>query len=133
MMFSTDTAALEPDLVKEEQKNKKLVDINVIKKGLNYHGTNAKNIKQEQDDILKEEEIQEREKAIANKNQKSFGGKDKDEKKAAKEAAAAKEAEGAKAAEEDEREGKLKMVEVQNLPDDVDLIVNNLKTLDFSI
>lgn len=37
------------------------------------------------------------------------------------------------AAEEDEREGKLKMVEVQNLPDDVDMIVSNLKTLDFSI
>jgi hypothetical protein len=37
------------------------------------------------------------------------------------------------AVEEDEREGKLKMVEVQNLPDDVDMIVSNLKTLDFSI
>ena len=37
------------------------------------------------------------------------------------------------AVEEDEREGKLKMVEVQNLPEDVDMIVSNLKTLDFSI
>jgi len=27
----------------------------------------------------------------------------------------------------------MKMIEVQNLPDDVDMIVNNLKTLDFSI
>ena len=56
-VFSTESAALESELVNEEQKNKKLVDINVIRKGLNYHGANAKDLKQEQDDILKEEEI----------------------------------------------------------------------------
>ena len=34
---------------------------------------------------------------------------------------------------EEEREGTLKMVQVQNLPDDVDMIVGQLKTLDFGI
>lgn len=103
-------------MISEEQKVKKIVDINVIRKGLNFHGANSKDLKQEQEDIVKEEEIQEREKAIASKNQKTFG---KEEKKKPEAAEA-----NTKVAEEDEREGKLKMVEVQNLPDDVDMIVS---------
>lgn len=68
-VFSTEhEGIIEPELVKEDQKNKKLVDISVIRRGLNYHGANEKNLKQEKDDILKEEQLQEREKAIANKN-----------------------------------------------------------------
>jgi hypothetical protein len=115
-VFSTENEGIiEPELVTEEQKNKKLVDISVIRRGLNYHGANERNLKQEKDDILKEEQLQEREKAIANKNQNTFS---KEEKKKAEDA------HKAAAAEEDEREGKLKMVEVQNLPDDVDMIVS---------
>ncbi len=45
-VFSTEhEGIIEPELVKEDQKNKKLVDISVIRRGLNYHGANEKNLK----------------------------------------------------------------------------------------
>lgn len=47
IVFSTENSGLETDLVSEEQKNKKLVDISVIRKGLNYHGATSKDLKQE--------------------------------------------------------------------------------------
>lgn len=118
-----ESAGIGTELVKEEQKNQKLVDISVIRRGLNFHGANDRDLKQEREDILKEEELQEREKTLASKTTI-----DKKEKPGA-----VKQEVKAKAAEEDDREGKLKMIEVQNLPDDVDMIVGNLKALDFSI
>ena len=40
VIFDTETSALQSKLVNEEtQKEKKLVDLSVIKKGLNFHGT----------------------------------------------------------------------------------------------
>jgi len=40
----------------------------VIRRGLNFHGATDKDLKQEREDILKEEELQEREKSMSTKN-----------------------------------------------------------------
>jgi len=83
--------------------------------------------------MKREEERMEREQAVMNKTSRSYHNKDdatslKDESKSkTKGKEDAKEHEG-----EDTQEGVLKMVQVQNLPDDVEMIVGQLKTLDFS-
>ena len=70
----------------------------------------------------------EREAAVMNKTNKSFKDAEsvKDDKK--KKTEESKEA----AEADDAQEGVLKMGQVQNLPDDVEMIVGQLKTLDFS-
>ena len=43
-VFDTETAALQTSLVDEsKQKEQKLVDLSIIKKGLYYHGTTLEN------------------------------------------------------------------------------------------
>lgn len=66
------------DLVNPDgQKVKKLVDISIIRRGLNYHGATDRDLKIEKDEILKEEELQEREKAINTKKDKKYGKEEK--------------------------------------------------------
>ena len=64
-----------------------------------------------------------------NKKSAKTHGKGEDEENAPPKSTAGSE----KQEVEDEREGTLKMIQVQNLPDDVDMIVGQLKTLDFGI
>ena len=82
--------------------------------------------------MKREEERMEREAALMNKTTRSYkddGASVKDDAKSkAKSGKESKEA-----AEADEaQEGVLKMVQVQNLPEDVEMILSQLKTLDFS-
>lgn len=81
--------------------------------------------------MTKEEERMERERAVMTKTSRSFkdAGSVKDDTKSK-----GKEKEESKKNEEvdEATEGVLKMVQVQNLPDDVEMIVGQLKTLDFS-
>ena len=71
----------------------------------------------------------ERERAIMTKTSKSYNKADdsKSQKKA-------DDAKSEKKADDDaeDREGILKLVQVQNLPDDIDMIVGQMKTLDFN-
>lgn len=39
------------EVINEAQKNKQLVDIGVIRRGLNYHGANEKELKKEREEI----------------------------------------------------------------------------------
>ena len=131
--FDTETASLQAKLVNEDaQKETKMVDLSIIKKGLNYHGTDQKNLEKEHQEMKREEERMEREAALMNKTTRSYkddGASVKDDAKSkAKSGKESKEA-----AEADEaQEGVLKMVQVQNLPEDVEMILSQLKTLDFS-
>jgi len=102
-----------------------MVDLSVIKKGLNFHGTDQKQLDAEKMEIKKEEDKMDRENAMMSKS-KANKKDDVSEK-------AASNQESAAAEQEEEREGTLKMIQVQNLPDDVDMIVGQLKTLDFGI
>ena len=104
-----------------------MVDLSVLKKGLNFHGNTQEQNEKDHNEMKREEERMEREAAVMNKTTKSFkdeGAKDEKKKKAeeSKDAAEA----------DDAQEGVLKMNQVQNLPDDVEMIVGQLKTLDFS-
>ena len=104
-----------------------MVDLSIIKKGLNFHGTTQENLEKEHNEMKREEERMEREQNLMNKTSRSFKESSKEEtkSKAKEEAKEAQEADEA-------QEGVLKMVQVQNLPDDVEMIVGQLKTLDFS-
>jgi len=62
-----DLSGIEPELINEDQKNKQLVDISVIRRGLNYHGANDKDLKKEQEEIKREERLQQREWQMANR------------------------------------------------------------------
>lgn len=64
-----------------------------------------------------------------NKTSKSFKDAAKDESKSV---AKSKEESKEQQEADEAQEGVLKMVQVQNLPDDVEMIVGQLKTLDFS-
>ena len=109
-----------------------MIDYNVVKRGLNYHGANSNDLEKEQIEIKKEQEKQEREKAVQVKNSKSYSEKQGGEaEKEAEKPDANKDEEKAGEVDE-EREGVLKMVQVQNLPDDADMIIGQLKTLDFA-
>lgn len=107
-----------------------MVDLNIIKKGLNFHGTTEKGLEKEHQEMKREEERMEREAAVMTKTARSFKeggdtGNLKEDKNKAKEKSKEK-------PEEEAQEGVLKMIQVQNLPDDVEMIVGQLKTLDFS-
>ena len=133
-VFSADTSALQTQLVNEEaQKEKKMVDLNIVKKGLNYHGTAQKDIEKEHQEIKREEERMDREKAVMGNTKRSFKDDGASQKEEAKSKAKSKAEENKEQAEGDEaQEGVLKLAQVQNLPDDVEMIVGQLKTLDFS-
>ena len=49
-----------------------MVDLSVIKKGLNYHGTTMDNLEKENQEMKREEERMEREKAVMNKTNRSY-------------------------------------------------------------
>jgi hypothetical protein len=76
MDFNQETSSLMPDLVKDTQKEKKMFDLNVIKKGLNYHGMTKNDLENEAAVIKNEEERIEREKAVMNKTSRSYNTKD---------------------------------------------------------
>ena len=105
-----------------------MVDLSVIKKGLNYHGTTQEGLEKEHNEMKREEERMENEQNLMKKTSRSF----KDD--AVKETKSKDKAEESKEKQEadEAQEGVLKMVQVQNLPDDVEMIVGQLKTLDFS-
>ena len=131
MDFNPESSTLQPDLVNEKsQKEQKIVDMVALKRGLKYHGANKNDLEQEQLEIKKEEERIEREKAVMNRTSKSYN-KDKDDSKSKTTKKDDGQSEKKEEAEE-EREGILKMVQVQNLPDDIEMIVGQMKTLDFS-
>lgn len=128
--FDPETAALTTALVDAtKQKEPKLVDLSVIKKGLNYHGTTQETLEKEHNEMKREEERMEREQTLMNKTSKSFKDAAKDESKSV---AKSKEESKEQQEADEAQEGVLKMVQVQNLPDDVEMIVGQLKTLDFS-
>ena len=83
-------------LVDASKQKAKYVDLTAIKKGINYHGANAGQLKKENHEIFVENEAMEREislKATAGK------GKKKEEEEKTAEAAAAEGAAGANAAD----------------------------------
>lgn len=48
MVFNPESSALTAEFVDEKaQKDMKMVDLSVIKKGLNYHGTDQKTLEKE--------------------------------------------------------------------------------------
>lgn len=53
-----------------------MVDLSIMKKGLNYHGTAQKDIEKEHQEIKREEERMEREKAVMNKTSRSYTNKE---------------------------------------------------------
>jgi hypothetical protein len=55
-----------------------MVDLSIIKKGLNYHGTAQKDIEREHNEMKKEEERMEREAAVMNKTARSYKDDGKD-------------------------------------------------------
>ena len=97
-----------------------MVDLSVIKKGLNYHGATQETLEREQNDMNREQERMEREANLMNRTSRSFKDAEKDDTKSkAKDKEESKDtAENAEA-----EEGVLKLVQVQNLPDDVEMIV----------
>ena len=58
-----------------------MVDLSVIKKGLNYHGTTQENLEKEHNEMKREEERMEREANLMNKTSRSFKDSSKDETK----------------------------------------------------
>ena len=81
MDFNPEISGLQPGLVDEtKQKDKKMFDMSVLKKGLNYHGNTKDDLDQEKLEIKREEERIEREKAVMNKTSKSYN-RDKDDSK----------------------------------------------------
>ena len=72
-MFDNETSALQAQLVNEEkQKDVKMVDLSVIKKGLNFHGTTQENLEREAKETEMEELRMEREQAVMRKTARSF-------------------------------------------------------------
>ena len=94
--FDPETSTLQTKLVNEEaQKETKLVDLSIMKKGLNYHGTDQKNLEKQHQEMKREEERMEREAALMNKTTRSYkddGASVKEDAKSKKSGKEAKEA-----------------------------------------
>ena len=106
MVFNPEGSSLQAELVDEKvQKDMKMVDLSVIKKGLNFHGTDQRNLEKEKMEIKNEEARMERENAMMGKSAKP---KKDDESEAGK----PKSTTESKADVEEEREGKLKPIQV---------------------
>ena len=72
---------IQPAFVNEEaQQRTKLVDLSVMKKGLNYHGYDEKKLKREHETINVEREKQARQEQLLSKQQQLVGT-DQDKKK----------------------------------------------------
>ena len=56
----------------DKQKEVKMVDLSVIKKGLNFHGTTQENLEREAKETEMEELRMEREQAVMKKTARSF-------------------------------------------------------------
>ena len=69
MVFNPESSSLGAELVDEKaQKEIKMVDLSVVKKGLNFHGTDQKKLDKEKAIIKKEEELIIREDAVKSKS-----------------------------------------------------------------
>ena len=53
------------------QREKKMVDMSIVKKGLNYHGTAQKGLEKERQEIKREEERMDREQALKDKKNRN--------------------------------------------------------------
>ena len=105
MVFNPESSALNAEYVDEKaQKDIKMVDLSVLKKGLNFHGTDAKALDKEKADIKNEEAKMERENAMKSKTTV----KKEDESEGKPKSTAGSEKQEA----EEEREGKLKLIQV---------------------
>jgi len=60
IVFDESKDLIQPAYVNEEAQKTKLIDISVLKKGLNYHGYDEKKLKREHDTINAEREKQAR-------------------------------------------------------------------------
>ena len=58
-----------------------MVDLSVIKKGLNYHGATQEQLEKEHNEMKREEERMDREQTLMNKTSRSFKDSTKDETK----------------------------------------------------
>ena len=105
MIFNPESDALHAEYVDDKaQKEVKMVDLSVIKKGLNFHGTAQEKLEKEKAEIKKEEDVMEREHAMQTRSAKTHGKAEDEEDKA-------KSTQGSEKQEvEDEREGTLKMI-----------------------
>ena len=94
----------EPLINDKVQKEVKMIDLSVIKKGRNFHGTEQEKLDKEDAEIKKEEDVMEREVAMQTRSAKTHG-------KAEDEGEVPKSTQGSEKQEaEDEREGTLKMI-----------------------
>ena len=131
MVFNQNSDQLIPE--KDRDMPKKLVDLNVIKKGVNFESKAPKN------DILKEEAFLRAEEDRLNKAAKEAerlrkledaAAMDKKEQQIEKQKEIMK---GSDKTKEVEPEGKLKLGQVQALPDDVDGMIKELNEIDFGV
>lgn len=113
---------MHPDYVNESrQKEQKIVDLAVIKRGLNFHGMDANQLKKENAEIDREREMQQRGEGLV---------KVKDTKQTVTKGTTLN---TNVPAGEDLGSDVMKMAEVASLPDDVDAIIQKMKTVDFAI
>jgi len=78
--FNDDDARVKPQFVRADQAGPpKMIDLGSYRKGLNYHGTNQKNLDDENQKIQKEEEMMDRELAHAQTALTSVADKRKEE------------------------------------------------------
>ena len=78
--FNDDDARVKPQFVRADQAGPpKMIDLGSYRKGLNYHGTNQKNLDDENQKIQKEEEMMDRELAHAQTALTSAADKRKEE------------------------------------------------------
>ena len=78
--FNDDDARVKPQFVRADQAGPpKMIDLGSYRKGLNYHGTNQKNLDDENQKIQKEEEMMDRELAHAQTAITSAADKRKEE------------------------------------------------------
>ena len=122
-MFNAESSQIMTAFVDEaNQREKKMVDMSIVKKGLNYHGTAQKGLEKERQEIKREEERMDREQALKDKKNRNNTVLEDAKNKANEEG---------KDENDEGQEGVLRMAQVQNLPEDCEMIVGQLKTLDF--
>jgi len=123
---------MKPNLVDAiQQKTPKLVDLSALRKGLNYHGTDAKSLRRERKIIEREKEaILSGDEAAHTINIDGIGNSNKRAERVPN-VTSVDVATGLAGKKDDDNDQKLKMHEVQQLPDDIDDIVMRLKIMNF--
>jgi len=118
--FGGNSNSLHPEFVDEQaQRQVKYVDLNTLRKGLNYHGTNTDRLVRENQQIADEAEAIERELNPSKDTKKKIIKKTEST------------ATDAGAGMPVVMEGKLAKKDVQNLPDDVDEIAKTVTGMNF--